>query len=112
MVPIPLLVLAQNPMYQPHFRKLSSLTRIFSQNDTLNINEDHHNVEFGPHVEEQDDDNPPFNITLNFHAKLLHNYMLDLGSSHNIMPKLVMINLGLDITKHYYDLYSFKSRKV
>ena len=38
--------------------------------------------------------------------------MLDSGASHNLMPKMIMDNLGLDITRPYKDLYSFDSRKV
>jgi hypothetical protein len=37
---------------------------------------------------------------------------MDLGASHNTMPKIVMEELGLEITKSYHDLYSFDSRKV
>ena len=42
----------------------------------------------------------------------LHNTMLDSGVSHNLMPKVIMDNLGLDITRTYKDMYSFDSRKV
>lgn len=42
----------------------------------------------------------------------LHNTMLDSGASHNLMPKVIMDNLGLDITKPYKDMYLFDSRKV
>ena len=38
--------------------------------------------------------------------------MFDSGASHNLMPKIVMDNLGLDITRPYKDLYSFDSREV
>src|ERR1700759_2273712 len=36
----------------------------------------------------------------------------DSGASHNLMPKIVMEKLGLDITRPYKDLYSFDSSKV
>ena len=42
----------------------------------------------------------------------LHNAMFDLGASHNLMPKIGMDNLELDITRPYKDLYSFDSREV
>nr|QHR87731.1 hypothetical protein Q903MT_gene1743 [Picea sitchensis] len=42
----------------------------------------------------------------------LHNAMLDSGASHNLMPKVVMDQLGLDITRPYKDIFSFDSRKV
>ena len=57
-------------------------------------------------------DIPPFYIILTIHDMYLHNAMLDLGASHNLMPKKVMECLGLDITKPYNDMYSFDSREV
>ena len=42
----------------------------------------------------------------------LHNAMFDLGVSHNLMPKIIMECLGLDITRPYKDFYSFDSRQV
>jgi hypothetical protein len=38
--------------------------------------------------------------------------MLDSGASHNLMPKVIMEKLGLDITRPYKDRFSFDSRKV
>ena len=43
---------------------------------------------------------------------ILHNCLLDYGASHNVMPKLVMERLSLDITNPYHDLYSFDSKRV
>jgi hypothetical protein len=37
---------------------------------------------------------------------------MDLGASHNLMPKTIMDKLGLEIMKTYHDLYYFDSRKV
>jgi len=37
---------------------------------------------------------------------------MDSRESHNIMPNIVMDELGLEFTKTYHDLYSFDSRKV
>jgi hypothetical protein len=37
---------------------------------------------------------------------------MDSGACHNLIPKTVMDELGLEITKTYHDLYSFDSRKV
>ena len=59
-----------------------------------------------------DDEVPPFYVTLRIHDLFLHNSMFDSGASHNLMPKEVMDNLGLDITIPYTNLYSFDSRKV
>ena len=43
---------------------------------------------------------------------ILHNAMLDLGGSHNLMPKVIMDSFGLDSTRPYKNLFSFDSRKV
>ena len=43
---------------------------------------------------------------------ILHNAMLYLGVSHNLMPKSIMDNLGLHITMSCKYLFSFDSRKV
>ena len=53
-----------------------------------------------------------FYISLRIHNMFLHNTILDLGASHNLMPKIIMDNLGLDIARTYKDLFSFDSRKV
>jgi hypothetical protein len=37
---------------------------------------------------------------------------MDLGASNNLMPKTIIDELGLEVTKTYHDLYSFDSRKV
>jgi ribonuclease HI len=66
----------------------------------------------GPHIEDGSDASPPFYISLNVHDKILHNCLMDSGASHNVMPKVVMEELGLEITKPYQDLYSFDSKKV
>jgi hypothetical protein len=67
---------------------------------------------FGAHIENSKDYVAPFYITLTVHNHLLHNFMLDSGASHNLMPKIIKEKLGLEITKPYQDLYSFDSRKV
>ena len=69
-------------------------------------------VVFGPHVEELDSTTPPFYVSLVIHDLLLHNYMIDSGASHNLLPLYVMEQLGLQITRPYKDLYSFDSKRV
>jgi hypothetical protein len=82
--------------------------------DTLNVQDDHPAILFGLRVEETSDteDIPLFYVSLKFHDMTLHNSMLDLGASHNLMPKVIMDELGLDITRTYKDLFYFDSRKV
>jgi len=43
---------------------------------------------------------------------VLHNCLMDSGASNNLMPKTVMEELELEVTKAYHDLYSFESRRV
>ena len=66
----------------------------------------------GPHIEDGSDASPPFYISLNVHDKILHNCLIESGVSHNVMPKVVMEELGLEINKPYQELYSFDSKKV
>jgi ribonuclease HI len=66
----------------------------------------------GPLVEYRDDSSPPFYTSLIVHDKNFHNSLMDSGASHNLMPKTVMDDLGMEITNTSHDLYSFDSRKV
>jgi hypothetical protein len=78
----------------------------------VNLEDENHVITIGPHIEERIDASPPFYISLNIHDKILHNYLMDSGALHNVMPKVVIEELGLDITRPYHDLYSFDSKKV
>ena len=81
--------------------------------DTVNLQDDSPTILFGPRMEPNDDDEvPPFYVTLKIYDQNLHNSMFNTGASHNLMPKEIMDALGLDITRQYKDLYSFDSRRV
>jgi ribonuclease HI len=62
-------------------------------------------------VEDRNDSSPPFYTSFNIHDKVLHNFLMDSGASHNLMPKTFMEDLGLEVTRSYHDLYSFDSKK-
>jgi hypothetical protein len=79
--------------------------------DTVNLEDENPIVTIGPHIQDKIDVSPPFYISLNVHDNILHNFLMDYGASHNGMPKVVMEELGLDITIPYHDLYSFESKK-
>ena len=50
--------------------------------------DDYPTIVLVPKIEETDDEEaPPFYLSLNVHDIILHNVMLDLGASHNIMPR-------------------------
>ena len=80
--------------------------------DSLNIQYDHPKIMFGPWSQtlEKTEDVPPFYIILRVHDVFLHNAMFNSGASHNLMPKVIMDSLGLDITRPYNDMFSFDSR--
>jgi hypothetical protein len=79
--------------------------------DTINLEDGNTIITIGPHIEDKYDASPPFYISLNIHDKILHNCLMDSRDSHNVMPKVVMNELGLDITNPYLDLYLFDSKK-
>ena len=78
--------------------------------DFVNLQDDKPTVILGPMIEELDESFPPFYISLNIHDKILHNFLLDSRASHNLIPKAVMDELGLSITKPYHNFFSFESR--
>ena len=78
----------------------------------MNLQDDKLAVVLSPMTEPSNDNSPSFYVSLTIHDKILHNCLLDIGASHNIIPKAIMDELGLDITKPYHDLFSFDSRKV
>jgi hypothetical protein len=78
----------------------------------MNLQDEQPIVILGPMVEDRDDSSPPFYTSLNIHDKVLHNCLMDSGASHNLMPKIVMEELGLEVTRDYHELYSFDSRRM
>ena len=83
--------------------------------DILELTEDNPTIILGSKIDNMDNEDeevPPFYMSLNIHDMVLHNAMLDSGASHNLMPKGVVEILGLEITRPYKDLYSFDSKRV
>jgi hypothetical protein len=111
-IPIPLVELAKNPIYWKQITKVMGVLELERQSDILNMEDEKPNITFGPHFEGAKDTISPFYITLNVYDQLLHNSMLDSRASHNVMSKITMDKLGLQITRPYEDLYSFDSRRV
>jgi hypothetical protein len=83
-----------------------------SNTDSINVQDKVPKICAGPYLEKEYTIISPFYITLTIHDQFLHNCMLDSGASHNLMPKVIMEKLGLDITKPYKYLYTFDSKKV
>jgi len=110
-IPMPLTELMKNEAFKAAILK-SLEPKSSPSDDFMNLQYDKPKVTIGPMIEDRDDSCPPFYISLNFHDKILHNCLLDSGASHNLMPKAVMDELGLEVTKPYQYLFSFDSRKV
>lgn len=111
-IPMPLVELAKNPIYKKQIAKAIIFSDAECHADVINLQDERPTIMFGAHIENNKDSVAPFYITLTVHDHLLHNCMLDSGASHNLMPKIIMEKLGLEITRPYQDLYSFDSRKV
>ena len=80
------------------------------QVDILEVNYGAPTISLGTRLKNGDEEElPPFYLSLNVHDMVIHNAMLDLGASHNMMPKGVVESLGLEVTQPYKYLYSFDS---
>jgi hypothetical protein len=108
---MPLTELMKNEAFKETILK-SLEPKTSPSDDFINLQDDNPKVTIGPMIEDRDDSCPPLYISLNVHDKLLHNCLLDSGASHNLMPKAMMDELGLKVTKPYQYLFSFDSRKV
>jgi hypothetical protein len=111
-IPIPLSELVKNEDFKRSLSKLLQSESPHPPADLVNLQDDKPAVILGPMVEDRNDSSPPFYKSLNIHDKVLHNCLMDSGASHNLMPKIVMEELGLEVTRTYHDLYSFDSRRV
>jgi len=104
-------------MKDKHFQDpILKLLQNSSENDlvdTVNLQDEKPTILMGAmQIQDKEESVPPFYVSLNIHEKVLHDCLLDLGASHNLMPKVVMEELGLQITKPYHDLFTFDSRNV
>jgi hypothetical protein len=111
-IPVPLTELIKHGEFKKRFSDLMKSEASSPSTDCINLQDERPAVVLGPMVEDRDDSSPPFYTSLNIHDKVLHNCLMDSGASHNLMPKAVMEELGLEVTRAYHDLYSFDSRRV
>jgi ribonuclease HI len=109
---VPFLELIKNEEFKKYLSEMLQPEASPSATDSVNMQDEKPTMILGPLIEDIDDSSPPFYTSLNIHDKVLHNCLMDSGASHNLMPKTVMYELWLDITKTYHDLYSFDSRKL
>lgn len=110
-VSIPLTELVKNSHYKHQVSKML-LADPFS--DMVNVEDDHPELIFGPAIDGRLEESEfhPFYLSLILHEYILHNVILDSRASHNLMPKAIMENMGMDITQPYHDLYSFDFGRV
>jgi hypothetical protein len=106
------LELIKNEEFKKYLTQMLQPDASPNSTDSINLQDEKPAVILGPLIEDRDESSPPFYSSLNIHDKVLHNCLLDSGSSHNLMPKSVMDELVLEIKKTYHDLYSFDSRKL
>jgi hypothetical protein len=111
-IPVPFLELVKNEEFKRYLSNMLQLDSSYNSIDSMNLEDKKPIVILGHLVEDRDDSSPTFYTSLNIHDKLLHNWLMDSGASHNLIPKNFMDDLGLEITKTYHDLYSFDSIKV
>ena len=71
-IPIPLVELAKNHVYQKKITKMINFLDLESQSDVINLEDDKPNITFGPHFEGVRDTVTPFYITLKVHNRLFH----------------------------------------
>jgi ribonuclease HI len=109
---VPLTELIKHGEFKKCFSDLLKSEASCPSIDFINLQDEKPAVVLGPMVEDRDDSSPPFYTSLNIHDKVLHNCLMDSGASHNLMPKNVMEELGLEVTRAYHDLYSFNYRRV
>ena len=94
----------KHPIYKNLFSKMLQPSQ--NAQDTINLQDDRPQIYMSTLVESKSDENPPpFYLSLNIHEKLLHNCLLDSKASHNLMPKGVMEELDLEITREYKDFF-------
>ena len=110
---LPFNEICRNSEYREQLIKMLKSDVVSKILDSINLEDDNTTILFGPRMEPNDDDEvPPFYVTLTIHDQNLHNAMFDTRASHNLMPKEIMDALGLHITRKYKDLYSFDSKRV
>jgi len=111
-ISVPLIELVKSEVFRKPILDILELKDAQESHDYVNLQDDKPAVVLSPMTEPFDDNSPSFYVSVTIHDKILHNYVLDTGASHNLMPKAIMEELGLDVTRPYHDLFSFDSRKV
>jgi hypothetical protein len=97
-IPVPLTEKIKHDEFKKRFSDLLKSEASCPPTDSINLQDERPVVVLGPMVEDRDDSSPPFYTSLNVHDKVLHNCLMDSRASHNLMPRTVMEELGLEVT--------------
>jgi hypothetical protein len=97
-IPVPLTEMIKHGEFKKCFSEILQSEASCLPTYSIKIQDEKPAVVLGPMVEDRDDSSPPFYTSLNIHDKVLHNCLMDSGASHNLMPKTVMEELGLEVT--------------
>ena len=108
---MPLVELVKSEVFRKPILEALELETTQTSTDSINLQDDKPTVVLSPMIEPVDNNSPSFYVSLTIPNKILHNCLLDTGANDNLMPKAIMDELGLDITRPYHDLLSFDSRK-
>jgi hypothetical protein len=98
-IPVPFLEMIKNEEFKNYISKMLQPKPSSNSTNSVNLQDENPVVILGSLIEDRDGSSPPFYTSLSIHNKVLHNCLMDLGESHNLMPKIVMDELGLEITK-------------
>jgi hypothetical protein len=91
--------LARNPSYNKKIEKVIQVKGSMSPLDSVNTQYYSPTIIFGPHIDDKEENVEPLYVNLNIHDKMLQYFMLDSRAYHNLIPKVVMEKLGLEITR-------------
>lgn len=96
-VSIHLTKLVHNEKYEFQIAKILKVDQLL---DIVNVYDHETDILFGLAIEGSPEyiEVPSFYLIFKLHEFILHNAMLDYGTSHNLMPKPIIQKLGLDIT--------------
>jgi hypothetical protein len=87
---MPLTKLIKHEGFKKCFSELLQSETPCLPTDSINLQDEKPAVILVPMVEDRNESSPPFYTSLNIHDKVLHNFLMDSGASHNLMPKTVM----------------------
>ena len=91
---MPFTELMNNPSYKDSILKMIGLANSQPLSNIVNLQEESPKIFIGLALAEKTENeagaSPPFYITLTIHEQMIHNYLLDSGASHNLMPNYLL----------------------